>query len=442
VIIWNEKPKEPSYIYFVDSNGRILYKMLSGLNNKNGFYVSTYVKSDFIDNYDFSEDSYLYTDSKENIEIFNKLKIEITELLREILNERRAFAANKLIESYEKEGIFPDYSKDPTPLKNWKLESLKNTIRILYSAEPTIFSYHLNKTQKRILVKLLDKVTVSPSEDLFDVLEGVVSLSCDEQARLAEILKHSSLGSITNAISEVRSRQNVINILNELNERHTKATKEIGEIQSVVENNLWLFGEQYHLLTAEEADFEKALKQLLLVQGNAEYYQKGSVTHPDKNKEMDIFAIRRNLEVDEKGQEFYRCLVVELKRPSDSLKDKHLEQLQKYFKVISSTPNFNDQYHKWDFVLTGRKITSDPHARAMIDAQLESNKSHGEKGLVMKTDKFRIFIKPWNQIFIEHNIRHKHLLKHLDINKTKVADSKDHLVKEGISEGKAIAESN
>lgn len=314
---------------------------------------------------------------------------------------------------------------------------MKETIRVLYSAEPSLFSSHLNKTQKKILVKLLDKITVSPTDDLFDILNGVVSLDSEDQKKLASILKETTLGNIANAISEIKSRQQVIDIINSLNEGHTRETKETKEIQSIVENNLWLFGEKYHLLTAEEPDFEEALRVFLKIGGNEEYYQKNSIQHPDKNKEMDIFAVRRNCDVDESGREFYRCLVVELKRPSDTLKDGHLEQIQKYFKVINSNHQFNDGMHKWDFILSGRKITDDPLSRTMIDSALENSKNHGEPGLLMKAGNFKIYIKPWSQLFSEHNIRHKHLLKHLKFEKG-ISGDRAKLISEAVNIGKSM----
>ncbi|TCK02968.1 ATP-binding protein [Marinobacterium mangrovicola] len=438
LVNWDVNPKEGSFIYFLDSTEKIVHKINSGLNKKNGFYSSAYVKSDFFDEYIFSDSDLLDGKTEQQFAIYSEVKDKLISLLKDLHDSFREKAAEKLIDIYEEEGIFPDHSGDSIPLKKWKDESLKNTIRVLYSAEPSLFSSHLNKTQKRIIVKLLDKLTVSPSNDLFDVLNGVVSLNNEEQKKLADILKETSLGNIANAISEIRSRQKVINIINALNEEHTKTTKEVGEIQSIVENNLWLFGEKYHLLTAEEPDFEQALRKLLSIHGNEEYYQKGTVVHPDKNKEMDIFAIRRNFDVDERGNEFYRCLVVELKRPSDTLKDKHLEQILNYFKVISSHHIFNDGLHKWDLVLAGRKITETPTARTMIDAQLDNSKNHGEPGLLMKTENFKVSIKPWGQIFSEHSIRHKHLLKHLETNKTKIGDNKDDLVSVAVSVGKSI----
>lgn len=439
IILWEEKPKEESYIYLEDSSGRIIFKQLSGLNRKHGFYPSIYSKSSFFDKFDFLEGDLFSITNEHDGDIFREIISKVDSFVRDIYNDFRAKAADKLIEQYENEGLFPEHEDDSFILKKWKLDSLKETIRVLYSAEPSLFSSHLNKTQKKILVKLLDKITVSPTDDLFDVLNGVVSLDSDDQKKLASILKETTLGNIANAIAEIKSRQQVIEIINSLNEDHTKETKETKEIQSIVENNLWLFGEKYHLLTAEEPDFEEALRAFLEIGGNEEYYQKNTIQHPDKNKEMDIFAVRRNCEVDETGREFYRCLVVELKRPSDTLKDKHLEQIQRYFKVIKSSHLFNDGLHKWDFVISGRKITDDPLARTMIDSALESSKNHGESGLLMNAGNFKIYIKPWSQLFSEHNIRHKHLLKHLKFEKGVSGDRKK-LISDAVDIGKSMVD--
>lgn len=439
VMIWKDKPQESSYIYFADSNNKIVHKELSSVNMKSGFYTSSYVSSSFFDRFDNSFDDMLNSSNNLDSEEFITIRQTVRDKLRNLLLDFRNKAADKLIEQYENEGVFPEHPEDSIPLKNWKHDALKNTIKVLYSADPKIFSSGLNKTQKKILVKLLDKITLNPNDDLFDVLNGVVSLNREEERQLAEILKVTSLSNITKAIDDIKKRQNVLRIINALNEDYTKDTKEVGEIQSIVENNLWLFGEQYHILTAEEPDFEDALRELLKIHGNEDYYQKGSVQHHHKNKEMDVFAIRRTVEVDELNNEYYRCLVVELKRPSDTLKDKHFTQMQNYYSVISSSALFNDGKHKWDFVLTGRKITDTPSAKTMMQGQLNSLKVHGEPGLLLNDGNFRMYVKPWGTIFSDHNIRHKHLLKHLQLNQSKqTLKSKEQLIKQAIGIGNSL----
>ncbi|WP_271271478.1 ATP-binding protein [Aliamphritea hakodatensis] len=441
VVIWKEKPKENSYIYFTDSQNKVCHKELSKVNLKTGFYTSSYVSSSFFNNFDANHNDMISSPQNIDSDEYKHIKRFVRDKLKDLLLEFRNKAADKLIEEYESEGIFPEHSDDSVALRGWKHESLKDTIKVLYSADPKIFSSGLNKTQKKILIKLLDRITLNPNDDLFDVLNGVISLSREEERQLAKILKVTTLSNITKAIDEIKQRQYVLQIINSLNEDYTKETKEVGEIQSIVENNLWLFGEQYHLLTAEEPDFEAALCELLKIHGNENYYQKGSLTNKHKNKEMDIFSIRRTIEVDEIGNEYYRCLVVELKRPSDTLKDKHYTQIQNYYSVISSSPLFNDGKHKWDFILTGRKITDDPNAKAIMQGQLNSMKPHGEPGLLLNTDNFRMYVKPWGTIFSDHSIRHKHLLKHLKLNQNKqqITSPKEELVNKAITIGQDIS---
>lgn len=437
--IWSNKPKDASYIYFSNSSGKIIYKTRHEQDYKSGLYFSLYIKSIFFDSFKIQPNDLASENKEADISVYEELKEKIKYILMDMHFNLRSKAADKLIEQYEKEGVFPENKEDSAHLKSIKHNSLKNTIKVLYSADPHLFSAQLNKTQKKIIVKLLDKISFGQSDDLFEILNGVISLTHEDQAKLAKTLKETTIKNITNAIAEVKERQKVIEIIKSLNEDHTKTTKEVGEIQSIIENNLWVFGEQYHLLTAEEADFEKSLKELLSIHGNEEFYQKGTVNHPDKNKEMDIFAVRRSFDVDENGKEFYRCLIIELKRPSDTLKDKHYNQIMRYYSVISSDHSFNDGCHKFDFILAGRKITDDPTARTMINMQLENSKSHGEAGLLSKMNNFKVYIKTWGQVISEHDIRHKYLLKHLDFNREKISQEKTDLVNQAVAIGEKIS---
>src|SRR5690606_36271187 len=52
-IRWINKPgDEKSYNYVVSNEGRILHRALSSFNNKPLFYLSTYARSDWFDNFD------------------------------------------------------------------------------------------------------------------------------------------------------------------------------------------------------------------------------------------------------------------------------------------------------------------------------------------------------------------------------------------------------
>lgn len=408
MVLWNKKIREPSYIYFIDDHGNIKHKEFSSGNKKNEFYVSVYIRSSWFNDF-IPEKGKLFTDLHNlDSECFKELHKHAKSLVQNLYRELRVDAINEIIASFEADGLFPRHDELSVPLQQFQRQMLIDTIKILYEAEPKFFAGSLNKQQKKILLKLLDRILITNDESLFKVLDGVVDLNDFEMSKLAKLLGRTKLSNIIRAIDHVQERQDVIEIIKTMHTELRNEVKEVRHIQKVVENNLWLFGEQYHLLTAEEPDFEQALRELLHIHGNEEYYQKGMVDHPDKQKEMDIFAIRRQKEINQYGEEYFHCLVIELKRANESLKDKYLNQLEKYLSVITSNKYFNDGKHKWDFVLVGDRISST--AATLIKSRLSAGKMYCEEGVISRDEFFKVSIKTWGQIFSEHSLRHRHLL--------------------------------
>lgn len=425
LVEWIEKPATKSYIYFMDSKGEIKHKELSRGNIKQDFHISVYVSSNWFDGFIVANGKVNPDERNLDSECFKVLIKHVRGLVGDYYRKCRGKAADAIIEAYEREGIFPEHNELSLALRNYQHKMLVDTIKVIYEAEPRIFGGKQNVFQKKVLVKLLDRLTLSSSDSLFQVLNGIVELEEGEMDRLAKLLERTSLGNITRAIEGIRERVDVIEIMRELHSTHRKNSGEVAHIQKVVENNLWLFGEQYHVLTAEEPKFEKALRELFAVHGDSEHYQKGTIHHQSKNREMDIFAIRRTKSIDANGDHFYHCLVIELKRSQETLKDKFLRQIEDYQSVISSHKEFNDGHHKWDFVLAGDKISDNETASAQIRSRLKAGEIYGELGVVSKTDMFKVSVKTWGQIYSEHDLKHKHLLDNLVLQKKEIEGTPD-----------------
>ncbi len=76
---------------------------------------------------------------------------------------------------------------------------------------------------------------------------------------------------------------------------------------------------------------------------------KYSLFHPDKKKKMDIFTALRGKRYNDKNEEYFHCIVIELKRPSIKLTDKEFAQIKQYKNVISLNPEFSSDDTHWDF---------------------------------------------------------------------------------------------
>lgn len=183
---------------------------------------------------------------------------------------------------------------------------------------------------------------------------------------------------------------------------------EVDHIQKMIESHYWIFGEQYNLVTAAEPNFEEALRRYMH-HLHKEYDDKG-IEHPDKLKQMDIFAVRQNIHSDTIDN-----IVVELKHPNINLGEKQLSQVKKYMSVIMSADEFNAPNMRWEFYLIGNGFSSDKY----IENEINNNKSHGEKSLVFKVDNYKIYVKTWSEVFAEFQIRYNYLLEKLSFRKEK-----------------------
>lgn len=197
----------------------------------------------------------------------------------------------------------------------------------------------------------------------------------------------------------------------------TLKANEVKHIQQFIEKHYWIFGEQYHLVTAAEPKFEEALRRHVhLLTGEK---IEGHIDHPDKNKEMDIFMVRWEKQVD-----VIRNIVVELKHPNIKLGKKQLDQVQAYMDVIMKQEEFNSSQMQWEFILVGNELDSTGY----INNYIENAAHHGEKsrGLVFSLGKYKIYVRTWADIFTEFEIRHKFLEEKLMLEREKLDDNYEH----------------
>jgi len=218
----------------------------------------------------------------------------------------------------------------------------------------------------------------------------------EDRRELADLLQHSTMSNITKTIKLIKDRLSAIEYLKKLVFDESRFTSEIGHLQPFIEDHYWLFGEQYYLVTAEEPDFEEALRRYLYVL-HGEKLPKGSVLIDDqqKKRQMDIFAVQQT-----KDNQVKKCIVVELKRPSKTLTSKELQQVKDYFNVILNEDRFNAPNIEWEFYLVGNTYNQE------IEGEIESNANHGERSLAYKVKNRKIYIKKWSEIFTEHEINY------------------------------------
>ena len=215
----------------------------------------------------------------------------------------------------------------------------------------------------------------------------------------------------------LQRRSDQIGLLKQIVYRDELNAKEVEQLQQIVENNLWIFGEEYNLYGGCETDFKQILEKVRKEIFKDESAMK--IEHPESKRQVDMFLIKKEVTHNSKN-----LLIVELKRPKINLNYDEITQIKRYRDNIIKHPQLNAKNLNWKVILVGRQF-------AKSDAIVNERKKfgdQGELGLIDHIENTKLFIVNWSEIITNLEIKHKFLLKDLEIkkdatvNKLKTAD--------------------
>jgi hypothetical protein len=431
-IRWSKKLNdEYSRYYFLDSKDKENHTETTTLNNKGDhFFHSLFVESGFFDNFDLhTHISPMYRDLPQG-KTYKALQTQIEDYLRDKRKPFLKAGAERLIIDLESNNALPNFGTDVW--EKIKKENYEDFIKELYQVEPKIFT-GLNIQQQKTFSNLLFLVMDSGERDeLLEIISQIVQLTPEDRKHLADTLKVTTLSNVIKTIKLIEDRYKVISDLKDLIFNKELEAKEVPHLQNVIEKHYWIFGEQYHLVTAAEPKFEEALRRF--VYKTREEKIEGKIDHQDKLAEMDIFMIRQQVIDKEK---LINSVCVELKHPKINLGKKQVLRLQDYRDVILSADEFKGKNIFWEFYLIGNGFDNSGY----IEREIESAKGHGEESLIYSIGNCKMYVKTWSDIFAEFELKHNFLLDKLKLERDKLASdnkSADDIMRK-ISENSAVS---
>lgn len=430
LIRWHNKPgNEKSHVYFVNNSLKILQKQLSSLNKKPEYYTSIYISSPIFDRYSsdhagLSEPFSAFLASK----TYRRLSKVLSEFLKKNYSEFLVMQASEQVERYESEGDFPTYNDLDPSEQTWRLSHVKGIIKNIIIRDPTLL-IRSHKKQRRLIIRLLDKLSVSnENSSIFEVLESILNLDAKDMDRLASQINQSRLENIIQTIEVLQNRELAISQIQEIMNIHYKDVRETPDLQKVIENNTWLFGPAYTILGAEEDTFTsitKKLRSLIPTINSIDQNDVEDSSIEGANRQVDLFLARRT-PVWEDGKQYFKCVIIEIKRPGVSLNIKHLQQLDEYASILSNYQEYSSPLTKFELILVGRKISSKDHS---ITSRMSSMRIHGEPGLVTSDGKVKAYVKSWATICDEFSLNNQHLINSLKTRRATLEDqSKSQLI--------------
>lgn len=336
----------------------------------------------------------------ENLQLGSSAPEELGELwssvhdsIREHFKARRRERRRDQVQKWKDTGIYP-YSGEPSSER----EIAERTVFDVVSGT---LSPQIAQTRDRakLTLTLLREAIRHDPEKLTTILHEVANLNPEDRDTLTDLLAETTLPAIIRSANTIASRNKFLLALEQLLYGPEESPK-IGErdhLHKILENELWIFGEGYHLMNSEKG-LTTLLRTHLQMSGFPE-----RDTEPVKR--WDGRSGRADLHIAAKAQEHDRIrhLVIELKAPDITIHRKELEQVEDYGNAILSSPPFRNGKAQWDLILVGTKL-HEVTKRRIVPEHAELGQFWGpepEQG----EPRVRCFVRSWREIIDENRQR-------------------------------------
>ena len=237
--------------------------------------------------------------------IVGGLVLAATRKLEEIFDERRAAKRRELVEEWQQRQTYP-YQGEPQSAEE-KIE------RATFDIVATSIRQHIPKAKKQqqLTLGLLKESLQQRPSDVGELLDQFLGLPADERAQLDRLLKRTSLSRVIQASTSVANRLEFIAALELMvfDPETNNVVKEREHLHRILENELWVFGEEFNLMVSERG-LTSALDRHLEILGQGRS-DKAAVRRLDGTiGRLDLLLSAAAIEHDRN-----RHLVIELKAP-------------------------------------------------------------------------------------------------------------------------------
>lgn len=365
-----------------------------------GFEFSAYASSKF-----FQEmaDANLLEIEDLSDPVFVSLTGQIRERLAAYFRSRQAERAKSLIDELKESGAYP-YVGDPAN----DLERREREVFDIATYAVSSYSPNFKKAEdsiKKMTLTLLKEAVRHNPESLTHILQAVVSLPKARQDEFSALLKHTELSNIINASSMIADRVTLLETLKGVvfSSEHKATIKERGELDVMIRDNTWIFGERFHI-TLPEAGLTRVMDRVAEDQGLVRK-RVPVKTQSGRAGRLDQF-LGRSVPQSEFTKKEY--IVIELKRPSLQVGRKELDQLEDYVNALTSQTDWHRTETLWSFYLVTGEISEQiVHRVTQKDRPV---------GLFLEGETYKVWVKTWSELvrecesrlqFIQNELRYE-----------------------------------
>lgn len=381
IIEW--KFKTPREIHYCDENGFSLFNESAGkLVRSYGVDFTVYIKSPFIKRK--FEENVLSLGSLESG--IKELKDKVIDLCKKHFINKEFLQKTKIVDEWKEQNIYP-YERTPQPGSIEEAEQkVFNILAVNVESYLTSFSKS-NNNVKKFTFKLLSQALKDNPNSVRKILSEVLVMSSDDQDSMAKLLEKTTLPNIIKASQVVSDRLNFLTGLEQLlfDDKTKKKLLERGQLHKLLENEAWLFREDFNLSRSENT-----LNQVLQYHADKMgiiYDPELPVVREDGTTGRVDLLLSKARQPREGELEH---LVIELKRPTKKIDLSVINQVKSYAYAVSNDGRFDKQNTKWVFVAVSNEI--DPLV------QDEISQDDRPYGLLYSKGNVSIWIYTWGEL--------------------------------------------
>lgn len=359
------------------------------------FHFTAYLKSSFITK--LHGDAEL--DLAEMNTLLNTCVEEARETIKAYFRDRAAERARTVVAEWKAENVYPYEGEAASPL-----EEVERKVFDILAVTASDYMPDFENTpakKKAYDLRMLRTAIARTPEDLQIIMNEVLGLPKRKQRELAQLLQEASLSSIIGAAKIVADRLKFLAGLEQIlfDPDMKKRLKERSQLHKILEDNTWLFGEEYNLsvsdknLSVSDKGLTAVLEKHRKILGD-EIVIDRPVRHISQQRGIVDLMLSRALRRHRADE--LEHLIVELKRPQVKIGDKEVTQIEKYAISVAADERFRTvDGVKWTFWVISDDVGE--YAGYRMD----------EGGVVSSKNDYNIVvgIKTWGQIIEENKAR-------------------------------------
>jgi len=384
---WTTIRKERK-IRLCDERGFPLHEIEAGVRPGPSYNFTAYLRSSYIN--ELHRDNTL-----EMGEQCGGLKILLDHArdgLRGYFRERKAASASDVVKQWKDDGIYPYDCDSENPLDKARREVFDICA---INVHEYLESFRQGNLKEQQFTLLMLKTTLEENPPaLKHILTTVLGLSKERQKDLSELLEHQSLPAIIEASRVVTDRLSFLAGFEKLlfDPESKKTLQERSQLHHILENETWIFGEEF-FLSESEVKLTTVLRKHLSIlrpkaQGGRKKGKKEELLLDDGGDgRIDLMLAR---EIPSYGRNQKEYLVVELKRPLQKIDLKIKAQIEAYALAVVRDEQIDFKNTHWTFLAVSNEITDDA-----LETIEQTDKPYG---VFLRKDTYTVGLASWAEV--------------------------------------------